>query len=128
MDREGKCGCRWKNFSILKSIKGRKEDALILPDGERIPAGLLIGTLGVANPRSIVCWKVVQKSLTEVVIRVVKGIEYHPDDEKSLMVEFSRLTKNKLSVFVEYSMSIPGKSGIRKHKVFENLLNKDDVE
>ena len=115
-----KCDCRWSKLPILKYIKGRKEDNFIMPNGEKVPAGLLIGTLVVDNPKSIVQWKIVQNSLSKVTINIVKGTEHNPDDVNKIVTELSSLTNNQLSISLKYCEKIED-GHIHKHKVFQCL-------
>lgn len=90
-----------KGRSVI-SIDGRAEDYLILPDGTKIGRVPHI----FATIHGIREAQIVQKTISEVVIMIVKNTNFQKSDEVFLYKELSKLLRG-ISISFEYCNSIP---------------------
>ena len=64
------CPCG-RGLPVLRRIYGRKRDALTLPSGEKGSASIILGQRVFASMHAVVQYQVVQKSRTELEVRIV---------------------------------------------------------
>lgn len=112
-----KCSCG-RNSRIVEEIDGRKEDFIILPNG------CFIGRLSsifkdLINIREA---QIVQKSLTQIEFRIVRGPRYNnEEDEKQFMLEAIKRLGNQIDISIIYVDSIPRTSSGKLRFVISEL-------
>lgn len=92
-----------KNERIIVAIEGRSEDYLTLPDGGRFgPFNLIMKEFSNISEAQMV-----QVSKDEILLRVVKGVNYTAKDEQHIYEEVRKRLTCKVDFKVEYIDSIP---------------------
>ena len=100
-DPEKRCPCG-RMGRLVKSIDGRKEDYIVIPDGR------YIGRLDyifkdMVNIREC---QIFQDAVKRVVLRVVRGKEYTEKDEKQLLYNARMRLGNRIVIDIDYVETI----------------------
>ena len=123
------CDCG-RGGKIVEKIIGRTADYIQTPDGRFI--GVLDHLFD--DTMNVKLAQIVQNEIDEIIIRIVKGMNYTKKDEDSILNEARSRLGPKIKIKFEYVREIPRTKGekhrfivqnIKKKKLFYNII---DVE
>jgi len=92
-----RCPCG-RTLPLLKTIHGRKREGILTSDGREI-AWVFVPFQYV---RGVRFYQYVQEELDRATVRIVKGQNYTPDNERILRFWFRRLFGDRVSFRIEY--------------------------
>jgi len=119
---DAKCDCG-RPGRIVKSIDGRKEDYIFLKNGRRV--GRM--SLTFKNTSNIMEAQILQKNINDIVVRIVKGVNYSKRDENILLSALNDRTGGLLKIKFEYVDKIPrtpnGKLRLVVSELYDNIVN-----
>ena len=95
-----RCGCPGR---VVRTIDGRIEDHIVLPSGARI-GRMDHAFKDMVNVREA---QIAQGDDGQIVVRVVRGAEYSPADERMLLMELTKRLGRTSQVSIRYMDSIP---------------------
>jgi phenylacetate-CoA ligase len=128
MPTDEKCLCG-RSWPLIRSIQGRTNDYLVLPSGQKIPAGWVYIERIVEKEleRNVFCifqYAIIQEQKDRIILRCVKGREFDPmmvrEIKDNLETYFADLGE-KLEVAVQFVNEIPT-SRTGKKKDFISML------
>jgi len=98
------CPCG-RTLPVLRDIRGRARDMLLLPSGARRFS--MLGTRGLAGVPGLLQIQVVQKSMYEIETRLVTRPGFGPPEEEQLTAHLHRALGEHLAVRFTYHAEIP---------------------
>ncbi|MBN1493516.1 MAG: phenylacetate--CoA ligase family protein [Candidatus Omnitrophica bacterium] len=113
------CDCG-RQFSMLERIDGRKSDGIHLDDGREIPGIAQIEGVLVKN-KGIKEFQAIQEKRGELIVRIVKNVQYREDSEKVITSELKRVI-GLSSVKIIYVDSIM-RTEVGKYKLIMSLID-----
>jgi len=116
-DEVCECGC---SFPMVDYIDGRSSDYIFSPDNGRVNLGNLSNCT--KDAPGIMCFQMVQEDPERVVVNIVKGAQFTPDDERKFLGSMRKRLGQSMEIDLVYVDSIPReKSG--KFRMVKNNLN-----
>ena len=105
-----KCPCGLK-FPLMEDVTTKAESIVTLPDGRLISPSVL--THPFKPMHNIVESQIIQESLRELRVKVVKRKNYSDQDERALIAGFHERLGNEMEIKVEYVSEIPRTSNAK---------------
>jgi phenylacetate-CoA ligase len=116
--REEKCECG-RNSPIIFPIEAKSDDLVITPDGNIISPSSL--TFPFKHVQHIIESQIVQKSLDQIIIRIVPSENFSSHDESMLMEAFNDYLGEGMSIRIERVSSIHHSGSFKKRFVISEL-------
>lgn len=101
IEHSDSCSCG-RLGRVIRTIDGRQEDYLVLPNGARI--GRMDHVF--KDMVSVREAQIVQRHGGEIVVRVVRGDRYVPTDERRLVDELRKRLGHDIAISIQYTESI----------------------
>lgn len=102
-ERHCECG---RTTPLLERLEGRVADFLKKPDGGQV-AGVSLVERTLTKIPGIEQMQLVQEQLHEIIINRVKGAEYTPTTDEQLLLEFSQVFGNDVTITIHDVEKIP---------------------
>ncbi|NQU18523.1 phenylacetate--CoA ligase family protein [bacterium] len=113
-----RCPCG-RSFPLIKVLKGRVADNLILPDGRKVSYHLLINKLD--SIMGIVMYQIIQEKLDKVKIQIVRNEKFSSDTVSQVKEKCEETLGSGIDLAVEIVEDIP-RSETAKYKTIVSHL------
>jgi phenylacetate-CoA ligase len=117
LSSERSCGCG-VTLPMLESVEGRLTDVLVL--GDRIVSGLNFNNL-MSDLNGIEAYQVVQNSVDELRLRIVKNPAFGAHEEATVRETLSGLAGERVNTILEYVDEIPVPESGKRRYVISNV-------
>jgi phenylacetate-CoA ligase len=117
-----KCNCG-RELSLLKSIQGRTDDFIKLPNGNRISPSVLTSYIEIGDEfyKYVSQFKIIQKKIDKIIIKIVKKKDLDENFLILLKKRLIKITNNQINISIKEINNIPiSKRG--KIKVIESRI------
>lgn len=102
-DRKCSCG---RGLPLMEKVAGRVADFLIRKDGSLV-AGVSLVERTLTAIKGIEQMQIVQETINDITLNVVKGMDYNLESEKLLLKEFLDVFGKKIKIALKYIDKIP---------------------
>ena len=113
-----KCNCG-RTSSLMYPVETKLEDFIVTPAGKIISPSIL--TFPLKHLRNIIESQIIQKTIDEVIVRIVRAENYTEHNEQILLNSLKQILGGEVSVKIEYVKNIYQTNNYKKRFIINDM-------